>query len=323
MPVIAERLTLKTFMTALLRLTQLSLTLLSLTLCLPSWFGHDSAVALASPPYNVPAIHLRAPNARELEYKELADIAYSRGDLAGSVAELKKAYLVRSHPRYLANLALVLVESARYQEAVEQLKRYIKTNPPIPQRDAAKSEIQRLTPDVELSSEPLGATVSIMNMPDVVGQTPLKLQLVSGQHNIQLFKEGYKPISATLLVTPGKALVANYLFDPLSADGPPRPESELKAESFTLLPRSTEGRALTYISAAAALVAGGGYLLTKGAITDRSEAQSSLQWAEAQNNVESYNRFMLGSVILAGLSGLGALSWAMFVEEDEPPKRDD
>jgi len=323
MLVIAERLMPKTVTTPLLRLTQLSLALLSLTLCPPRWLGYASSDALAAPPYNVPAIHLRAPNAQELEYKELADIAYSRGDLAGSVAELKRAYQVRSHPRYLANLALVLIESARYQEAVEQLKLYIKTNPPIPQRDAAKSEIQRLTPDVELSSEPLGATVSIMNMPDVTGQTPLKLKLVSGQHNIQLYKEGYKPISATLLVTPGKALVANYLFDPLSADGPPRPDQELKAESFTLLPRSSEGRALTYVSAAATLVAGAGYLLTKGAITDRSEAQSSLQWAEAQNRVEGYNRLMLGSVVLAGLSGLGALSWALFVEGDEPPKSDD
>ena len=284
--------------------------------------------SLASPkPYVVDAIHLREPTRQELRFKTLADEAYSQGDLAETLRQLRRAYQVRKNPRYLANQGLVLADFARYREAVELLERFIQSDPPIPKLKAAQAEIAILKPEVAITSEPPGAELLVSRTEERLGVTPFKKKLVSGEYRITLKKEGYDPLRVTLFVSPGKPVVARYVLNSqLVLTGPPPPSAlglagEARGELRPLSrdQRSSERfgpRALSALSAGAALISAFAYLFTREALIERDSSLTSADWSRAQGESEAFYQVSVASAGLASLRGLGALGWWLHSSPD-------
>lgn len=270
--------------------------------------------------YVVDAIHLHEPTTQELEYKSLADEAYSQGDLTETLRQLKRAYQVRKNPRYLANQGLVLADFGRYQEAVKLLEEFIKTNPPLPKRKAAQAEIVLLKPEVQISSEPVGAEVYVSGSKKLLGTTPFKQNLISGEYRIVLQKEGYDPLRVSLFVSPGKPVLASYVLNSkLVITGPPLPSTQGHTPSHFVTGQIKQGRhdsigpkALSILSASATLISVYSYFLTRDALIDREQSQTSIAWARAQGETEAYYQMSLVSASIASLSGLGAFGWWLY-----------
>ena len=284
--------------------------------------------SLAEPkPYVVDAIHLREPTQEELQFKTLADEAYSQGDLPETLRQLRRAYRVRKNPRYLANQGLVLADFARYKEAVELLEQFIKSNPPIPKLKAARAEIAILKPEVTITSEPPGVEILVSRGEERLGVTPFKGNLVSGEYRVTLKKAGYDPLRVSLFVSPGKPVVARYVLNSqLVLTGPPPPSAlglggEVKGEVRPLSSNQRSGdrfgpQALSALSAGAALISACAYLFTREALIERDSSLTSADWSRAQGESEAYYQVSLASAGLASLSGLGALGWWLHSSTD-------
>lgn len=277
-------------------------------------------------PYVVGPGHLSEPTVQELKYKTLADEAYSRGDLIETLRQLKLAYRLKKNPRYLANQGLVLADFGRYKEAVEFLERFLASHPPIPNKRAAEAEIAVLKPVVQITSEPPDVMIFNSSTQELLGRTPFKENLISGEHRITLKKEGYDPLRVSLFVSPGKPVIARYVLNSkLVLTGPPPPNAFSPAPSAlgvsgALKPvqRSplSGPKVLSIVSASAAILSACTYFVAREALIERDLSLTEASWARAQGESEAYYQVSIASASIASLSGLSALGWWLHSQGD-------
>ncbi len=251
---------------------------------------------------------------QEKELKEKADLAFSNGNIEESLTYLKQAYEINQNPRYLANQALMLIEIKKYQDALTLFEQFLATDPEKSKRDAALNHLNKLTPEVIISSDPEG--VEILEGTKVIGRTPLRKRLLAGNHDITLRKNGYETQNATLIVPFGKPAAAQYILDVQSKKGTAAP---VPKQSQSNLPSLTTGPTTLLISSGLTLALSlGSIYLARDAVIHRNEAINRNIWDSQQRDAEFYYQASLISAVMSALSLGSGIAWWLLSEPVNP-----
>lgn len=233
--------------------------------------------------------------------KKKADEAYIAGDYLLALQRLETAYGLDPRPGYVANAGLVLEQLKRYAEAVARMEQFLATDPPAGKAEAARAVIERLTPAVQVESDPAGAVVWRDGQP--LGETPLEVRLVAGNVALELRKEGYDVLARTIQVPPRDGLVFRAALAPLPPPPPPPPPPV-----ETGLGHRGWGFVLLGGAGVAGAAAGVFYALGSAAVDDRDAATSRARWDAAHDRVELFDTSVKAAVgvgVVAACAGLG------------------
>lgn len=151
----------------------------------------------------------------------------------GALARFEASRKLVERPSTLYNLATVLLHLARYVEAAEVLKRYLKLTAGHPQdslRHAAKRKLQTTRATiaiVTLELDPSHAEITIDGSLQSGRGSPRRLHLDPGKHRIEATAKGYRPHRFDLRVGRGERRTHRLALSPLSSpraeSGPTRP----------------------------------------------------------------------------------------------------
>ncbi|MEZ4471090.1 MAG: PEGA domain-containing protein [bacterium] len=231
--------------------------------------------------------------------KAEADKLFMARDYPAALEKLKAAYALDPQPGYIANQGLVLQRMGKAAEAVEAFDRFLATDPEPDKAAMARDVVERLRPEVEILSDPPGATVSTLDDKEL-GTTPLKSRLVVGEYTLVFSLRRYDPVEARLVVREGrKATISQTLVAQKNAP-------QLTEVIVQQKPGAGD-RLWTWVAlggaAAAGAAAGVLYGLASSEIDDRDAARTSAAWDDHQASAET---FSLGFWTAAGV-GAAAL----------------
>jgi tetratricopeptide (TPR) repeat protein len=244
---------------------------------------------------------------REKELKDQADQAFSKGNIEESLRFLQQAYEVNQNPRYLANQALMMIEIKKYQEALDLFEKFLATDPEKSKRDAALNHLNKLTPEVIITSDPDG--VEILEGNKVIGRTPMKKRFLAGNHEITLRKSGYETQNNTLIVPFAKPAAAQYTLDVQNK----KASNTVQVQSKSNLPALTAGPTTLLISSGLALVLSvGSIYLARDSVINRNEAVARDIWVSQQKDAEFYYDTSLVSAAISAIClGSGIAYWLL------------
>ena len=331
--------------------TQLIATLLTAHLALASQSAAkpqapQGSTSAQEKDYQVNPIHLQPSTEEEIRIKGLADEAYSNGDLNATLKHLQAAYEVSKNPRYIANQGLVLADSGRYSEAIKALEYFINTNPPLPKLRSARAEINRLRPEVHLITTPPGASVTLTESKQSLGQSPITTHLVAGEHMITISKPGFDTQQIPLMIFPGKPISLQYTLirrgrslderEQASLEGaqqlndtplgPPSSEADASLSARLSAPASSAvkplpagAKQLLWVGVGASVFSGAAQLLARDAVITRDAASNRAAWERAQGEASVYHTLSLGSAALAVVSAVASGVWWVVSEAPRPP----
>ena len=253
---------------------------------------------------------------REREYKSQADAAYARGDYRFALVSLQRAYLISKNPRYIANQGLVLEKMQRYSDAIKALKYYLLTSPPAELSRSAQQVIHRLSPEVKIETDPLGARVSIGR--EFLGLTPLTLRLIAGEHPLELTLAGYDTRKVTLFVIPGKPVFAQYKLDQsvdVFSSGTLK-TNELKTSSRP--PMNTIQSSAMILGGLTLGLSATSLWFTREAVIERDQATTRLSWELAQTEADLFSSITFTTASIGFTALLGGLSWWLLSPPESP-----
>ena len=260
-------------------------------------------------------------HAQEKRAAELVDAGRKlaeRGDFAAALSAFKAA--VRREPGAVSHcyVALTYFKLKRYPAARLALGR-AEAMAPMP--DWCR---QRLTPDlrrtlrvgsfseVDISSQPAGATVTISSLPeDELLSSPAKLWLALGSHRLTFAHAGYASAEVTIEVTGKELMPVNIVLAPVAAqpDEPPPPTDRSAIPPQRDQP-ATRGNGWGWVTLSAGVItAAGGGILHARALSTKADAEklySGPQFDAALADFERRRLYALGGYAIgAVLLGTG------------------
>ncbi len=196
--------------------------------------------------------------------------AYDAGEFETSLTEFKRALEILEHPDFVYRLALTHDRLGHTKRALEQYRRFLDLAPETDDRGKVERTIAQLEeelrerrPEIEITTDPEGASVRLADEDRELGRTPMTATLQPGRYTIVLDKQGYAPVEQEV---------------DLAHDG----ESSL---SFKLTPTDPQRETATHSGSGPPT---GAYLtLGGGAATGIFTLVSYLQFADARSTVRS------------------------------------
>jgi hypothetical protein len=236
---------------------------------------------------------LALPAFAEPSLREQADAAFERGEHARALFLLEKAYEESKEPGLVANQGLVLQSMGEHARAAEAFERYLAMEPPPEKRRAAELALDRLKPEVIVTSEPSGARVYVDTSSTSSGLTPLKLRLVVGSHFLSIRKTGYADATPTFDIELGKSHTVRQV---LKAEAVAAPKPEAEASGWG---QEHWGWTAIGTGVAAGGAAGVFFYLTGARKEEQEGAVSNEEFDHLGGLVETYNTAYIVSGIVA------------------------
>ena len=252
----------------------------------------------------------------EKRYKREADAYYTKGDYRRALVSLQRAYLISKQPRYIANQGLVLEKMQRYSDAIKALEYYLLTSPPADLARSAQQVINRLSPEVKIETDPVGAQVIIGQK--VMGETPFTSRLIAGEHPLELVLRGYDTRKLTLFVIPGKPVFAQYKLDQ-SADAL-QIEGVVgnTADEEMIRPMNTVQSSAVILGGLTLGLSATSFWFTRDAVISRDQARTRTSWEIAQSEATLFNSITMTTASIGMTALVGGLSWWLFSEPEAP-----
>ena len=233
--------------------------------------------------------------------KAQAAQALAAKDYQKALTLLEAAYAIDPQADLGANIGFMQYQLGDRAKAVAALERFLSTNPPASKARKAQELVDRLKPRIKIWSDPSGAMV-VGEDGAARGLTPVTLQLLAGEHTFTLKKDDHEPVSLSIQVREGRADTVQRTLMPTTA-------ARTTAVVFTK-PVKPKGKPISpwaWVALGGAAVAGAGagglYVLTDGAVSDRDAARSGAAWVDHQSDAEGYHVAMWASAGLAVASG--------------------
>ena len=235
------------------------------------------------------------------ELKTQAAKALAAQDFKTALTLLEAAYAIDPKPDLGANIGFVQYQLGDRAKAAAALERFLSTNPPANKARKAQDLVDRLKPRIKIWSDPSGAMV-VAEDGGARGLTPVTLQLLVGQHTFTLKKRNHKPVSLTIQVREGQPDTVQRTLMRMRVE---RKKAVVFAKPMKPAGKPTSPWAWVALSGAVAAGAGAGglYVLTGDALSDRDAARSSAAWTGHQSDAETYHTAMWASAGLAIASG--------------------
>ena len=152
---------------------------------------------------------------------------YKKGDFKEAIKAYEAANGIAPHPAALFNIARCHVNLGHPEQALKYYKMALHNTSERAGRADIEQRIKRLQSrpvKVFVGSRPSGASVTVDGARQPArGQTPLVLNLSSGEHVLLLRKQGYKLVAHRVEVEVGKELAVELALEPLPAPCKPQP----------------------------------------------------------------------------------------------------
>jgi tetratricopeptide (TPR) repeat protein len=194
------------------------------------------AAETATKPESAPAPAADDAQVKAKEHYTNGKALYEQGKYADAMAEFQTAYDLKPHPSVLKSIGECKVQIGDIPGAVATFEKYL-ADPAATKKDEVQAkitEIKAMMAQVEISSEPKGAGITIDgSVTDKV--TPATIELTPGEHAIVLNSEGYEPLEKPLTLAKGarskvaidfakegkstKAVTETALVDPFAEEG--------------------------------------------------------------------------------------------------------
>jgi len=163
------------------------------------------------------------PSAAADQHADLAKTAYRAGNYEAALQRYEMAYRADQRPVFLYNMGRCLERLERYGEAIDRFRGYLDRYRQVNNGQHASNRTDVLNliralrvreyhqrPAVVISSNPPGATVTLINTGRPLGTTPLTTHLEPGIYKVRLKRAGHVPLDADLTVRPGKTMRAVF-----------------------------------------------------------------------------------------------------------------
>src|SRR6266542_2896079 len=145
--------------------------------------------------------------AARAEAKKLSDAAgeaLERGDVAGALADFRRAYALFPSPNLRFNIGEALDELGRVAEAVDSFEEFLAGAPDAPaaaRKLAADrvAELGRRVARLELQVTPAAANVTVDGLP-VALPRPRLLPVMPGEHTVVAHRQGLAPARVRVVV---------------------------------------------------------------------------------------------------------------------------
>jgi hypothetical protein len=165
-----------------------------------------------------------APEA--VEHVRLAKEHYRAQRFDDAAAEFTRAHQIDPDPRLLFNVAKCLEMGGRYPEAIARLQEYLTDAPDAANARAVEITIAALRPkaevthtELEIRSEPGGASVWLDDATEPLGVTPVRGWVAHGAHTIRLTLDGHVEQERALDVSGGSPAVMDLVLVAVDAPG--------------------------------------------------------------------------------------------------------
>lgn len=162
--------------------------------------------------------HADDPNLAKREF-QLGFKDLNAGRFEKALAHYERSYEAESRSRTLFNMALCEEELGRYKDAIDHYQQFLVEGE---QRDAdffdqARSKLAELQLKIggriEIVSTPSGASVSVNGTRK--GRTPIRLDLVAGQHMVEVSRKGSRSSERRINVEVGMVATESFSLDPV------------------------------------------------------------------------------------------------------------
>lgn len=120
------------------------------------------------------------------------------GEYPAALRLLQKAYATDPNPKYVANQGIAFLEMGHYAESAERFEWFLENVDDLDDQALAESFLMRLRPQVIIVSRPPGADVIIDR--ESRGRTPLILDLLAGDHLVEVRKAGFEPVHRAVAI---------------------------------------------------------------------------------------------------------------------------
>ena len=241
-----------------------------------------------------------APAATLDDLKAQAAQALAAQDYKKALTLLEAAYAIDPQPDLGANIGFVQYQLGDRAKAAAALERFLGSDPPAQKARKAQDLVDRLKPRIKIWSDPSGAMV-VAEDGSARGLTPVTLRLLAGEHAFTLKKSDHEPVSLTVRVREGRPDTVQRTLVP----------TEIKRKTAVVFTKPIEPKSTTspwaWVALSGAAIAGAGagglYVLTDGAVSDRDAALSAGAWDGHQSDAETFHAAMWASAGIAVASG--------------------
>jgi hypothetical protein len=161
------------------------------------------------------------PAAARQEAKKLSDSAgeaLERGDVAGALADFRRAYALFPSANLRFNIGEALDELGRAAEAVDSFEEFLAEAPDAPAaaRQLAADRVAELGKRIarlELEVTPAGADVTVDGLPVTLPRTR-PLPVMPGAHTVMAHRQGLAPVRMRVAVVAGERRVVALSLSP-------------------------------------------------------------------------------------------------------------
>lgn len=165
-----------------------------------------------------------AENAEFVGVKNRATQAFKAGRFDEAAKLFEEAFDLNPLGNLLYNIAFCYEKSGNKTAAIKFYKRFLDAVPGAPQKTELLERISRLAKSldsryrqVKVVTEPAGAYIFIDDRANgTVGQAPLNLSLLPGQHKLIAHLDKHEPVTRVIQLTEGEDKTVNLLLTPSS-----------------------------------------------------------------------------------------------------------
>lgn len=233
--------------------------------------------------------------------KTKAAHALMQQDFREALRLLEAAYAIDPQPELEANIGFAHYRLGNLAKAAAALERFLATQPPADKAQKARDLVDRLKPRIQITSDPSGAIV-VAEDGGARGLTPVTLRLLVGEHTFTLKKTDHAEVTVSVRVREGRRdTVMRTLM---------RTQKRPKTAQVFVKPVEMPTKSASpwaWVALGGAVLAGAGagglYMLTDSAISDRDGARSGSAWDGHQSDAELYHTGMWASAGVAVISG--------------------
>lgn len=234
-----------------------------------------------------------------------AQSLFEEGDFSESIAVLDRAYAIFPHPRILYKLGEAHERLGNSNDALRFYKDYLASGEGVEDEARVKGLVANLERKLTspgtliITTEPADATILVEAPSAVPEQSPLDRSIKPGRYTVQISREGYKSISATVEVSANSTTRASYILEVIE------PTSEGSTTPPNTLPSNIA------LGAGAITLLTGGALLGLGRVDDayldsvESQRQTQTRPGDYDARVGRYNRRMILGSSLLGVGAIG------------------
>ena len=240
---------------------------------------------------------------------------YDAGQLSKAAAALEQAYVIFPNPKIQRRLGEIYTQMGRPEKATLAYKLYLNSAKNPSDQATVRAAIAALaapktpTPQsLSVTTSPAGATVRRGDTEEILGTTPLSVELPPGTYQLQVTKPGHQSLTRSVVIA-AEAAPTPLRLDLLREEAPPAPPQPPPQEGTSPAVWALAGAG--GLSAAASITL---FVLARqiDAELDETDAnRSQARPADYDERVETRNTLEISSYVTAGLAvgALGAAAW--------------